>query len=185
MPRNPARRLITRPVTFSRFARLVALTSVCKVKRNSRSSKCSKNILPIFHGKEVDLALKDKKEQLESSDDEEFKEKSIQQDMKFMLGEQARDAGLVISQHVLNLSPQLLPPPYDGLFDEVSWATEDEPTEDLRKSFCFKHYLFVGKIYQVVVLDFASSWLVFTLEALLKLDANATGELAKTISMDI
>lgn len=53
-------------------------------------------------------------------------EKSIQQDMNFLLGEQARDVGLVISQRVLNLPPQLLPPLYDGLFDEVSWATEDE-----------------------------------------------------------
>lgn len=43
-----------------------------------------------------------------------------------MLGGQAGDVGLVISQLVLNLPPQLLPPLYDGLFDEVSWATEDE-----------------------------------------------------------
>lgn len=240
MPRKPARRLKSRPVTFSRFARFVALASVCKVKHNPRNSKCGKSIPPIFHGQEVDLAMKNKNEQPESSDDEEFKgvvqadfvffdpkpddfhgvklllqnylddkqwdlsgftdlilgqpsvgsvvkiegdedngvhavatvlnlgrykdhkcvmdikrfllevcqEKSIQQDMNFLLGEQARDVGLVISQRVLNLPPQLLPPLYDGLFDEVSWATEDEPTEELRKSFCFKHYLFVGKIYQ-------------------------------------
>ncbi|KAI3714856.1 hypothetical protein L6452_21816 [Arctium lappa] len=33
---------------------------------------------------------------------------------------------LLISQLVVNLPPQLLPPLYDGLFDEISWATEDE-----------------------------------------------------------
>ncbi|KAG5532152.1 hypothetical protein RHGRI_026689 [Rhododendron griersonianum] len=49
---------------------------------------------------------------------------------------------------VVNLPPQLLPPLYDALFDEVSWATEDEPTKELRKSFCFKHYVLVTKIYE-------------------------------------
>ena len=53
-------------------------------------------------------------------------EKSIQQSMETMLGEQAQDVGLLISQRVVNLPPQLLPPLYDALFDEVSWATEDE-----------------------------------------------------------
>ncbi|KAL1819867.1 hypothetical protein ACET3Z_014736 [Daucus carota] len=76
-------------------------------------------------------------------------EKSIQQSMKSMLGEQAQDVGLLISQRVVNLPPQLLPPLYDALFDEVSWATEDEPTKELRNSFCFKYYLIVGKIYEL------------------------------------
>lgn len=43
-----------------------------------------------------------------------------------MLAEKAQDVGLLISQRVVNLPPQLLPPLYDALFDEVSWATEDE-----------------------------------------------------------
>ena len=42
------------------------------------------------------------------------------------MGEQANDVGLLVSQRVVNLPPQLLPPLYDALFDEVSWATEDE-----------------------------------------------------------
>ncbi|CAO2818017.1 unnamed protein product [Amaranthus hypochondriacus] len=65
-----------------------------------------------------------------------------------ILDDQAEHVGLLVSQRVMNLPPQLLPHLYDGLFDEISWATEDEPTEDLRKSFCFKHYLLVTRIYK-------------------------------------
>lgn len=75
-------------------------------------------------------------------------EERILHELRSILGEQAHDVGLLISQRVANLPPQLLPPLYDALFDEVSWATEDEPTEDLRNSFCFKSYLFVSKIYK-------------------------------------
>lgn len=46
--------------------------------------------------------------------------------LSLFLGDQAKDVGLIVSQRVLNLPPQLLPPLYDALFDEVSWATEDE-----------------------------------------------------------
>lgn len=53
-------------------------------------------------------------------------EDGILHNMKSLLGEHARDVGLLISQRVVNLPPQLLPPLYDALFDEVSWATEDE-----------------------------------------------------------
>lgn len=47
-------------------------------------------------------------------------------DLRSVLGEQALNVGLLVSQRVVNLPPQLLPPLYDALFDEVSWATEDE-----------------------------------------------------------
>ncbi|GMP59237.1 hypothetical protein CsSME_00022605 [Camellia sinensis var. sinensis] len=76
------------------------------------------------------------------------KEKDLLDNLKLVFGEQAQTVGLLVSQRVVNLPPQLLPPLYDALFDEVSWATEDEPTEELRKSFCFKHYLLVTRIYE-------------------------------------
>lgn len=50
----------------------------------------------------------------------------IVDDLRSVLGEQALNVGLLVSQRVVNLPPQLLPPLYDALFDEVSWATEDE-----------------------------------------------------------
>lgn len=53
-------------------------------------------------------------------------EKDVLAKLRSFMGEYARDVGLVISQRVVNLPPQLLPPLYDALFDEVSWATEDE-----------------------------------------------------------
>lgn len=47
-------------------------------------------------------------------------------DLTSLLAEQAKDVGILVSQHVANFPPQLLPPLYEGLFDEVLWATEDE-----------------------------------------------------------
>ncbi|KAM0019953.1 putative BCP1 family protein [Helianthus debilis subsp. tardiflorus] len=75
-------------------------------------------------------------------------DKEIKDKLRTYFGEQAEHVGLVISQRVVNLPPQLLPPLYDGLFDEISWAIEDEPTEELRKSFCFKYYLILSKVYK-------------------------------------
>uniref|UniRef100_A0A1J3F5T8 Protein BCCIP homolog n=1 Tax=Noccaea caerulescens TaxID=107243 RepID=A0A1J3F5T8_NOCCA len=76
-------------------------------------------------------------------------EKNVASDLKLLLEKKAKDVGLLVSQRVTNLPPQLLPPLYDGLFDEVSWATEDEPTEELRRSFRFKSYILVTKIYKL------------------------------------
>ncbi|XP_058214908.1 protein BCCIP homolog [Rhododendron vialii] len=76
------------------------------------------------------------------------KEEDVLNNLRSFLGAQAQNVGLLVSQRVVNLPPQLLPPLYDALFDEVSWATEDEPTKELRKSFCFKHYVLVTKIYE-------------------------------------
>ncbi|CAA0832954.1 Protein BCCIP homolog [Striga hermonthica] len=68
--------------------------------------------------------------------------------VKSLVGEHAQDVGLMISQRVVNLPPQLLPPLYDALFDEVEWATEDEPTKELQNCFRFKYYLIISKIYK-------------------------------------
>ncbi|XP_077237940.1 CDK inhibitor P21 binding protein isoform X2 [Tasmannia lanceolata] len=76
------------------------------------------------------------------------REKDVTDGLKLLLGEQAQDVGLLVSQRVVNLPPQLLPPLYDALFDEVLWATEDEPTQELQDSFRFKFYLLVTKIYE-------------------------------------
>uniref|UniRef100_A0A2P2J9T6 Protein BCCIP homolog n=1 Tax=Rhizophora mucronata TaxID=61149 RepID=A0A2P2J9T6_RHIMU len=76
-------------------------------------------------------------------------EKNIIANLKLLLGDQSQNVGLLVSQRVVNLPPQLLPPLYDALFDEVLWATEDEPTEELRKSFCFESFLLVSKIYKL------------------------------------
>ncbi|KAK6122392.1 hypothetical protein DH2020_043834 [Rehmannia glutinosa] len=68
--------------------------------------------------------------------------------LKSLVTEHVHDVGLMVSQHVVNLPPQLLPPLYDALFDEVEWATEDEPTKELQNSFRFKFYLIISKIYK-------------------------------------
>ena len=53
-------------------------------------------------------------------------DQKLTSDLKLWLGKKALNVGLLASQHVFNLPYQLLPPLYDALFDEVSWATEDE-----------------------------------------------------------
>ena len=53
-------------------------------------------------------------------------EKDVEDALRLLLGEEARNVGLLVSQRVVNIPPQLLPPLYDALFDEISWATEDE-----------------------------------------------------------
>lgn len=55
-------------------------------------------------------------------------EKDVIDGLRSLLGKEAQSVGLLVSQRVTNLPPQLLPPLYDGLFKEVSWATEDEVT---------------------------------------------------------
>ena len=42
------------------------------------------------------------------------------------------------------------PPLVDGLFDEIEWATEDEPTEELQESFKFKKYIMLTRIFEDV-----------------------------------
>ncbi|KAL5729028.1 hypothetical protein ACHQM5_002036 [Ranunculus cassubicifolius] len=75
--------------------------------------------------------------------------KEVTHNLRMHLEEHPHSVGLLVSQRVVNLPPQLLPPLYDALFDEVSWATEDEPTEELRKSFRFKTYLIATRIYRL------------------------------------
>ncbi|GFS32993.1 CDK inhibitor P21 binding protein [Actinidia rufa] len=61
------------------------------------------------------------------------KEKDVLDNLRSFLGVQAQNVGLLVSQRVVNLPPQLLPPLYDALFDEVSWATEDEHKNPCQK----------------------------------------------------
>ncbi|KZV54373.1 hypothetical protein F511_03628 [Dorcoceras hygrometricum] len=68
--------------------------------------------------------------------------------LKSLFGEHAQGVGIIVSQRVINLPSQLLPPLYDALFDEIEWATEDEPTEELRNSFRFKMFIVISKIYK-------------------------------------
>lgn len=50
MPRKLTRRLRSHPVTFSRFARTLALASLHKVNRNIRNSKNSRHAPPMSSG---------------------------------------------------------------------------------------------------------------------------------------
>lgn len=56
--------------------------------------------------------------------------------------------GLILSERLLNCPPSMSAPLQDAIFDEIAWATEDEPTEELRKSFVFHEYLMISRVYQ-------------------------------------
>ena len=61
---------------------------------------------------------------------------------------QSDGAGLVINERLLNCPPQLASPLHHSLFDEeIPWAVEDEPTEELRESFKFTGYLFISRVF--------------------------------------
>ncbi|PKU77244.1 Protein BCCIP like [Dendrobium catenatum] len=53
-------------------------------------------------------------------------DESVKTKLKVLLEQQASDVGLLVSQRFVNCPHQLVPPLYDALFDEVSWAIEDE-----------------------------------------------------------
>lgn len=103
-------------------------------------------------------------------------DKDTKKQLKYLLEEKASSVGLLVCRRFVNFPYELVPKLYDALFDEVSWATEDEvifcseipffvcfssdnelatlfaplkPTKELRDSFRFKHYLLVVRILEV------------------------------------
>ncbi|XP_078440456.1 CDK inhibitor P21 binding protein [Wolffia australiana] len=72
----------------------------------------------------------------------------LKKKLLLMLGENgAHEVGLLICERFVNFPHQPVVPLYEGLFDEVSWATEDEPTQELRDSFKFTSYLILTRIF--------------------------------------
>ncbi|KAI3862792.1 hypothetical protein MKW98_008632 [Papaver atlanticum] len=72
------------------------------------------------------------------------KEKVTVGDLRMLLNEQAQDVGLLVIKHVNNFPPELLPPLYNILFNEVAQAAKHEPTY-----FKFKVYLLITRIYKL------------------------------------
>ncbi len=52
-----------------------------------------------------------------------------------------------MSERLVNSPPQLAPPLQQALFDEIAWATEDEPTAELRASFQLQRYVALSRAY--------------------------------------
>ena len=55
--------------------------------------------------------------------------------------------GVLVSERLLNIPPAVAQPLHEALFDEIAWATEDEPTAELKASFGFGQYLVVSRVY--------------------------------------
>ncbi|KAM0843423.1 hypothetical protein ACQ4PT_057707 [Festuca glaucescens] len=75
-------------------------------------------------------------------------DKDTKKKLKALLEEKASTVGLLVCQRFVNFPYEMVPKMYDSLFDEVSWATEDEPTQELQDSFRFKQYLLVVRIFE-------------------------------------
>ncbi|WVZ61338.1 hypothetical protein U9M48_011236 [Paspalum notatum var. saurae] len=75
-------------------------------------------------------------------------DKDAKKQLRSLLEGKASSVGLLVCRRFVNFPYELLPKLYDALFDEVSWATEDEPTKELQDSFRFKHYLLVVRMLE-------------------------------------
>ena len=71
--------------------------------------------------------------------------------LRSLLVEKAQNVGLLVSQRVVNLPPELLPHLYDALFDEISWATEDEVR-------CLVIWLYLIKILSSLAIENTYHW---------------------------
>ena len=56
----------------------------------------------------------------------------------------------ILKHEIGHYIKETAPPLVDGIFDEIEWATEDEPTEELRESFKFKKYIVISRVYEDV-----------------------------------
>lgn len=74
--------------------------------------------------------------------------KSDATELEAVFEKHPNDVGLLVSERLINIPEELAPPLCKGLFDEILWATEDEPTKALRDSFKFKHYLIMTRVFQ-------------------------------------
>jgi len=55
--------------------------------------------------------------------------------------------GVVLSERVVNLPPALVPWLHTALWDELSWALEDEPTAALRAAYALTHFVIITDVY--------------------------------------
>lgn len=59
----------------------------------------------------------------------------------------AEGTALLLNERLVNAPPALAPPLVQALLDEVAWATEDEPTPELRASFKVERYVLITRAY--------------------------------------
>ncbi|KAL2635317.1 hypothetical protein R1flu_006796 [Riccia fluitans] len=72
---------------------------------------------------------------------------SEKEKLEAMWNQQAKRVGLIVSERLVNIPVDLVPHLYTSLLDEVTWATEDEPTKELQDYFKFKEYLVVTRVF--------------------------------------
>ena len=58
-----------------------------------------------------------------------------------------RGCGLIVSERVVNCPLELSSPLCQSIFDEIEWATEDEPTQERRQEFELTDFLLLSRVY--------------------------------------
>ncbi|KAJ3300434.1 Mss4p nuclear export [Borealophlyctis nickersoniae] len=76
--------------------------------------------------------------------DKSKKSATIQSRLTSLLNSDTSSVGLIINERLLNMPPQVVPPMFKMLSEEIEWAVEDgEP-------FKFDYYLFISKVYKEI-----------------------------------
>jgi protein BCP1 len=77
------------------------------------------------------------------------KEENAKFKLRPLLGEEARDGGLLVCQRFANCPYQLVLKLYETLFVEISWATEDEVPPFLLPTLVFV-FITKKKLYHII-----------------------------------
>ena len=64
--------------------------------------------------------------------------------MSQALGSKSNSIGLILTERLINVPPEVVPPMYNMLLEEVTWALEEKEPYD------FTHYLILSKRYREV-----------------------------------
>ncbi|KAJ3429254.1 brca2 and cdkn1a-interacting protein [Anaeramoeba flamelloides] len=107
---------------------VIGFVSVININTN-RSLKCVEQIL----------------EYLEKNLDQNFKEK-----LDELLQNEKANVGLILDERLVNCPHILAPHIMRAIFDEINWATEDEPTKELQNSFKFDYILNLTRCFVTV-----------------------------------
>lgn len=108
---------------------ILGVTSVVSLRRH-KDEQCVKDIKKFILGK---AQGKDKKELERILNDE--------------------STGLIVNERIINVPQQTGGPLIEGVFDEIQWATKDEETPEVRKSYDFKYYVVLSTMFEEDVED--------------------------------
>ncbi len=70
----------------------------------------------------------------------------------------SKEVGLLLSERLVNIPIELAPPLYQGLFDEVFWATEDEVRNTIPDFWCLMSSIQISSTTSRIVIMLVESF---------------------------